>query len=71
MAMGAKCAATSFVVLYFQREALKAPLQIHLHNSQAIFSSQTYQPNLVQHLVPFVLFVFDESSRATSTLRQA
>jgi hypothetical protein len=59
------------LVCYFQRETLKAPQKIHLQNSKITFSSQTYQPTLVQHLVPFVVFVSDESSRATSTLRQA
>ena len=45
--------------------------EIHLQSSKITFGSQTYQPTLIQHLVPFVLFVLGESRRATSTPRQA
>ena len=60
MAMGAKCAAPSFAGFFFQRETLKAPLKIHSQTSQLIFGSQTYQPTLVLHFVPFVLLVFSK-----------
>ena len=52
--------ARSFAVFIVQRETLKAPQKIHYQSSQIMYSSQTYQPTLVQHLVPFVLFVFDK-----------
>ena len=51
--------APSFAVFYFKRETLKVPQKIHLHSSKITFSSQTYQPPLIRHFVPFVLFVFD------------
>jgi hypothetical protein len=71
MAIGAKCAERAewrlaqnvqplhSLFFEFQWETLKAIQKMHLQNSKITFSSQTYQPTLVQHLVPFVNMLND------------